>query len=121
MLYNLNSPVSINADNELKILVAGYYNVHFNFRFRNNQGGNGDRASIQNFLQINGSLGVDRLATSYMRFQDTRECACTNSGTFTVYFGVNDLVRFGFMKIGASFGNVQLLQNNSTITFQRIA
>ena len=100
---------------------SGYYQIHFNFRFRNNQGGNADRASIQNFLTINGTFGLERLATSYMRFIDNSECACTNSGTFIEYFNQNDLVKIGFMKVGASAGNVELLNTNSTITFQRIA
>jgi hypothetical protein len=121
VLLNLNSPVQVNTTNELKILTAGYYQIHISFRFRNNQGSNAMRASIQNFLTINGVFGIDRVATTYMRNTGTQECACTNQATLVEYFNVNDLIKIGFMRIGNSASNCQLFGSNSTITFQRVA
>ena len=121
LLLNLNSPVQINTGQELKILTAGYYQIHISFRFRNNQGNNAMRAAIQNFLEINGTFAVDRVATTYMRNTGSAECACTNQACLVEYFNVNDLVRVGFMKIGNSTNNCELFGDNSTITFQRIA
>jgi methyl-accepting chemotaxis protein len=97
VLLNLNAPLIINSANELKITIAGYYQIHISFRFRNNQGNNAIRASIQNFLEINGSFGLDRVATNYMRYTGNAECACTNQACLVEYFNVNDLVRIGFM------------------------
>ena len=121
VLLNLNAPLIINSANELKITIAGYYQVHFSFRFRNNQGNNAIRASIQNFLEINGSFGADRVCTTYMRNTNGLDCACTSQGVLVEYFNVNDLVRIGFMRIGNSSLNCELLGQNSTITFHRIA
>ena len=121
VLLNLNAPLIINSANELKITIAGYYQIHISFRFRNNQGNNAIRASIQNFLEINGSFGLDRVATNYMRYTGNAECACTNQACLVEYFNVNDLVRIGFMRIGNSTLNCELFGTNSTITFQRIA
>ena len=121
LLLNLNSPVQINTGQELKILTAGYYQIHISFRFRNNQGNNAMRASIQNFLEINGTLAVDRIATTYMRNTGDNECACTNQGTLVEYFNQNDLVKIGFGGLGNSTLDCQLFGDRSTITFQRIA
>ena len=121
VLLSLNPAIQINATNQLKILTAGYYQVHMSFRFRNNQGGNSARASIQNFIEINGSFAVDRVCTTYMRNTNNLDCACSNQGCIVEYFNVNDLIKIGFMRIGNSSGNCELFGNNSSITFQRIA
>ena len=56
-----------------------------------------------------------------MRNTNTYENACTNNATLLEYFNVNDLIKVGFMRIGNSNGDVELMGGNSTITFQRIA
>ena len=62
-LLNLNSPIQVNTSSEVKILVAGYYQIHINFRFSNN--GGAQRASIQNFLVINGVYAKERIASHH--------------------------------------------------------